>query len=460
MGMAASQARFLTLTGRKSNVEYQGQQVNQERLQLANESANIFTQLSQLDVPTPPRVQDFNKTEYSFSTSEVDGTQRTYTFNDIQSAPSGDQVSLSWDEDNYQASVDSWVKNSSAAISTKGSNEDRANGSYITISGRSYQVFSQQVKNDPGTYETLAASNKDFADSIRGENGSINKDAYVYYYMEGGEKHVLQLSDEDKQKLAVTDFLSKLGAALDDPNTAINEPIKGLSSLNGETINCTMVSKNKENAAQNGYEKSVYVTVPTKADRDDFLKYIPKSCPELAGTEIRLNDGSNSRYHQIVYDAQGNLSIYSGHTPSDEEGIDSTISSKDNNMTSYHVVNNPKTQTDIFKVSSYGKSDNGRINSLVVNVDGIDKEFEVTVSSVQDEEAYNQAMLDYEYQKAQYEKQTSDLNSKTETIQQQDKQLELHLKQLDTEQSAIKTEMDAVQKVIEDNTESTFKTFG
>ena len=129
-------------------------------------------------------------------------------------------------------------------------------------------------------------------------------------------------------------------------------------------------------------------------------------------------------------------------------------------MTSYHVVNNPKTQTDIFKVSSYGKSDNGRINSLVVNVDGIDKEFEVTVSSVQDEEAYNQAMLDYEYQKAQYEKQTSDLNSKTETIQQQDKQLELHLKQLDTEQSAIKTEMDAVQKVIEDNTESTFKTFG
>ena len=33
-------------------------------------------------------------------------------------------------------------------------------------------------------------------------------------------------------------------------------------------------------------------------------------------------------------------------------------------------------------------------------------------------------------------------------------------KQLDTEQDAIQTEMDAVSKVIEKNTESTFKTFG
>jgi hypothetical protein len=36
----------------------------------------------------------------------------------------------------------------------------------------------------------------------------------------------------------------------------------------------------------------------------------------------------------------------------------------------------------------------------------------------------------------------------------------LRLKQLDTEQSAISTELDAVKKVIEKNTESSFKTFG
>ena len=41
MGMAASQARFLGLTARKSNNEYQVQQINQQRLDLANQQAEI-----------------------------------------------------------------------------------------------------------------------------------------------------------------------------------------------------------------------------------------------------------------------------------------------------------------------------------------------------------------------------------------------------------------------------------
>ena len=70
MGMAASQARFLTLTARKTNVEWEGQQVNQQRTALANESANLFNQLSALEVPTPPSVKDYTKTVYKFSTSD------------------------------------------------------------------------------------------------------------------------------------------------------------------------------------------------------------------------------------------------------------------------------------------------------------------------------------------------------------------------------------------------------
>ena len=52
MGMAASQARYLGLTARKTNVEYEGQQVNQQRTALANESAGLFRRLLALDVPT------------------------------------------------------------------------------------------------------------------------------------------------------------------------------------------------------------------------------------------------------------------------------------------------------------------------------------------------------------------------------------------------------------------------
>ena len=45
MGMAASQARFLGLTARKTNTEYEGQQVNQQRTALANQSAGLFNEM-------------------------------------------------------------------------------------------------------------------------------------------------------------------------------------------------------------------------------------------------------------------------------------------------------------------------------------------------------------------------------------------------------------------------------
>lgn len=66
MGMAASQARFLGLTARKTNVEYEGQQINQQRTTLSNQSANYYNQLLGMTVPTPPSTSDYTKTVYTF----------------------------------------------------------------------------------------------------------------------------------------------------------------------------------------------------------------------------------------------------------------------------------------------------------------------------------------------------------------------------------------------------------
>ena len=72
MGMAASQARYLGLTARKTNVEYEGQQVNQARTALANQSANTFNELLALEVPTAPSTQDYTTLQYSYT----DGTNK------------------------------------------------------------------------------------------------------------------------------------------------------------------------------------------------------------------------------------------------------------------------------------------------------------------------------------------------------------------------------------------------
>ena len=49
MGLAASQARYLQLTARKSNIEYQGQQLNQARTALADQSAQLFNEMLEID---------------------------------------------------------------------------------------------------------------------------------------------------------------------------------------------------------------------------------------------------------------------------------------------------------------------------------------------------------------------------------------------------------------------------
>ena len=77
-----------------------------------------------------------------------------------------------------------------------------------------------------------------------------------------------------------------------------------------------------------------------------------------------------------------------------------------------------------------------------------------------DEAKYEDAMNQYYYENAKYDKTIQDINAKTSIIQQQDQQLELRLKQLDTEQKALTTEMEAVKKVVDDNAEKSFKTFG
>jgi hypothetical protein len=81
MGMAASQARFLQLTARRTNIEYMGQQINQQRLALANASAGLFEKMLSMVPPTPPSSQDdkYYTQGYKF-TDNADGIQKSISW--------------------------------------------------------------------------------------------------------------------------------------------------------------------------------------------------------------------------------------------------------------------------------------------------------------------------------------------------------------------------------------------
>lgn len=79
MGLAASQARFLGITARKSNIEYEGQQVNQQRMALAQEVNSLYNQLLTLKVPVAPDATEYYSTTYSFEVTGTESLDGTYS---------------------------------------------------------------------------------------------------------------------------------------------------------------------------------------------------------------------------------------------------------------------------------------------------------------------------------------------------------------------------------------------
>ena len=106
------------------------------------------------------------------------------------------------------------------------------------------------------------------------------------------------------------------------------------------------------------------------------------------------------------------------------------------------------------------KDSTGRYINITLDPNGTPVTYSLTTSTVTDQDAYDDAMNQYEFDKNKYEQQIQEINAKIEIIQAQDKNLELRLKQLDTEQKAISQEIDAVSSVVQKNVESSFKTFG
>jgi len=65
MGLSASQARYLMLVAKQSDLQYQGQQINNERTVLSQQVSELYNSLLSMEVPTPPSTTEFQKVKYS-----------------------------------------------------------------------------------------------------------------------------------------------------------------------------------------------------------------------------------------------------------------------------------------------------------------------------------------------------------------------------------------------------------
>ncbi len=402
MGMAASQARFLGLTARKTNTEYEGQQINQQRTTLSNQSANYYNQLLGMTVPVPPSVADYTKTTYTFEDGSLSNSISTM---------------VAQKDGKYLISYTASWTNDFSVVSTAS-----------TIYTR---------KGEEGNYDYYVGAKK-----LR-ELGTLSDDVYSYdvtYEItdEAGKKHDATAKtkyDKEKDQYYISD---------DKGNRQIITPKTG-----------TTPSKYYDGDDE-------YLKTLSLEQIDKMLEEEEKYKTQLTNKYGKSANGYMVRYVQNTstgtwspYFVNKDVLVAKNTQFSDTGSSQSAIKT--------YTIGSAKETEEIKGVEARLEQDStGRIISVTLNPDdpATKVTYAVTTNTVTDQAKYDDAMNQYEYDKYEYDQSIQNINAKIEVIQSEDKNLELRLKQLDTEQDAIQTEMDAVQKVIEKNTESTFKTFG
>ena len=137
MGLAASQARFLGLTARKSGVEYQGQQINQQRTALSNRVNNLYDKYNSLSVPTPPSRSDYTKTVYKVDSADEDYAVSNYEKITDETSPYYGYYKLSLQYDDQVAKVFPYTARNTVLSGTKSG--DSYSEISLSIGADSYQ---------------------------------------------------------------------------------------------------------------------------------------------------------------------------------------------------------------------------------------------------------------------------------------------------------------------------------
>lgn len=509
MGMAASQARYLALTARKTNTEWEGQQINQARTALANQSANLFNRLLSMEVPNPPKQTDYTEVQYSYSDGDNEAVIEKW-----------DKLSTNNDQYNYavthyymadiftgaikqlqdpQVQFDDVLKKMQYDPATT-TVEKEGTGIKVTYQINNYpydEKYHEKITQDMiDSDEKLANEVKSFETAIglAKSDGTLNTDAVYGYQDTSGTWHFFIANEYTKTTQATVDADEAKKQALTKFETE-NKLLNADGSLsydgiydykgNDGTWHFTVDKNTTAQSFMRAYDNVDYSTVSNEpsyvgnsklTELDKLIADKERGIDQVAELAQILRDCPNDNLKKYIhFDENGNL-IYEG------KGIYTfDLNGKTYYTTKDDLLYSVNSQTtDLNGIDTQGKlayynatyitkkiketnnalletDGNGRFTSVKFDNDSLT--YTLNFEEVTDEAAYQDAMNKYLYDKAQYEKTIADINAKTSIIQKEDRTLELRLKQLDTEQNALATEMDAVKKVIKDNVEKTFKTF-
>ncbi len=432
MGMAASQARYIQLTARKSNCEYEGQQINQARTNLANEVAGLFNRMLDLELPEVPSTSDYTTEQYSYT----DGNTDYY--------------------------IDSWSQTSSY--------DDNYN--YVVTSHYIRDIFK-------GAEKTLSDPQVQVANTYSGyvnESASVqvNPDnSYTVTNSDGTTVNYNRVSGVEDE--ALTAQLQRFKEAIGNTDLS-NDNIVGYQE--GDTWHFALTQELDNVAggmstAYSDYAETGFPTYVGNSRVTELTNLTEEQAAELSQIVQDIADSNISNYFTLNADGSYTYTGSGIYTFSlNGEDYFTTYDDLMNSYNSAYMSDSPiDNQSSLYyysasyvptKITSTGNAlletdESGRFSS--VRFDNDSNVYALNYETVTDDAAYEDAMNEYRHAVEVYQKTINDINALTSTIQKEDQQLELKLEQLDTEQAAISTEMESVKKVIDDSVEKIFNTF-
>lgn len=430
MGMAASQARYLGLSARKTNVEYEGQQINQARTALANQSANLFNQLLGLRVPSVPDITNYTTTQYSFT----DG-YNNFVVSSMQNI----------DDPKYNYIVEySYYEDKIFGIQEQNTNPQvikTAVEAYLNSLNQKTTDTSVKVAGEGGRDEydvTIGGDNVRYIPCDASDEKALKR---INEGLTPPPATPLTVGNAYKYKDATGNISYVLKADLDDELSFPKDVDYYSSTLTSEA----------------GY--NVGNSVATLADYGDIydnaaMQQIAKDNPDSlfaqdynAGNPIYKYEKAGVRYFATEQEMLKSLN-----------SADPAVTPKGQKSLNQYYSMSQKVKVDNEQKALLDDA-SGSCRYSSIKFENSNAVFTLNTEQITNQEGYAQAMNQYNYDVMAYEKKIADINAKTKSIQEQDRTLELRLKQLDTEQDALSNEMEAVKKVIDKNVESTFKTF-
>lgn len=485
MGMSASQARLLSLEARQSNLEYQGQQINQERSVLSQQATALYETLNSMTVPTPPSTTDYTTVQYTGKNGTV-----TYSFDASNVKPDSDGnyiVTLGYTEHGSSLEKNNGYKTTTVGAQKINVNRVEAtttttiNGYRNANPGESVEYYMEQVSTKPTSGEYYILNNSGLY--VKGgteDSKTYTKGYYIKHEKQSEKNDYIAVKSQSMTNEIQNTFTAEQISSfyiIDAKGYAVpcNVKTPGITQ-NGDKNEYTIdkdaeiykvnpAGSTKELTIENstGYTIGGYnayeLTEANIGDKAQFQGY----CEAIENSGLKKADGTlyTASDFYIYYDDENKIHFAL------KNDVQKAETDKNNTCITYDFISNGSyTKNKEYKGSKlHFDNASGRITSI--DIPSKDKDgnivsystIELSANTVTDNNAYQDAYNEYEYSKYEYDKKNQEINAKTEIIQQQDKNLELKLQRLDNERTQITTEIEAVQKVIKDNIESSYKTF-